>query len=346
MAMCERCNKVFPFPWKLRRHYNRQTPCIVVKNEKSESQFDQNESSFDQNESSFDQNESLFDQNESSFDQNESLLNECQYCNKMLSTKGHKKRHETTCKMQHDEIWKLEKECNVAHKRPSNDLSCAFCLKTYSCKRNLHRHLESCEEKCAYKEKLEKRLNKVWPKVLIHNNTTNNIQNANTINNNTINIQVFGQESMEHVTNDKIKTILSKILESKYPGDNNLYKLSAETVADVHKLIRENELNRNIVIPHERRQIALIKRNPGDGFQKEDIANVLDDGFRNTSKKLCDFMKNLNVEKKSERIHKCVESFSKKGFRGHPEMPKNAGKYRHRREDLNNARRKFKLANV
>ena len=176
----------------------------------------------------------------------------------------------------------------------------------------------------------------------------NNCQNAETINNNntTINIQVLGDENMEHVTTKKIEKILYNILQVKYPGDNNLYKLSAETVADVHKLIREDDANKNIVIPHERRQIALVKRNTKSGFVKEEINEVLDDGFRNTSKKLCNAMKNIEGPKKTQRIHKCVESFSKKGFRGHPEMPKNSNIYVHRREDVNNAKRKFKLANM
>ena len=150
---------------------------------------------------------------------------------------------------------------------------------------------------------------------------------------------------MDHVTMKKIEKILYNVLQVKYPGDNNLYKLSAETVADVHKLIREDDSNKNIVIPHERRQVALIKRHT-NGFVKEDIGEVLDNGFRNTSEKLYNVMKNLEGEKKTQKIHKCVGSFSKKGFRGHPEMPKNCGKYIHRREDVNQAKRKFKLANM
>ena len=72
----------------------------------------------------------------------------------------------------------------------------------------------------------------------------------------------------------------------------------------------------------------------------------MDDGFRNTSRQLCNVMKEISGVKKTQKMHKCVESFSKKGFRGHPEMPKNLGAYMHRRDDVNNARRKFKMANM
>jgi hypothetical protein len=157
---------------------------------------------------------------------------------------------------------------------------------------------------------------------------------------------VLGEETMAHVTLKKIQTILKNIIQNKYPGDNNLYKLSAETVADVHKLIRENEANQNIIIPHERREVALIKRNLQSGFVKDDMNSVLDDGFRNTSKKLCDAMKSIEGPKKTQKIHKCVESFSRKGFRGHPEMPENSGGYMHRKADVNHAQRRFKLANM
>ena len=347
MVICEKCNQKFPFPWKLRRHLARKNPCIITANSSSPTA---NSSSTTANSSSPTANSSSTTANSSSPTnslEKKSSGYSCKYCNKEFKRKYYKTRHEDTCKY-NDEIWELENKCNLPHRcHPRNLCECKYCNTAFSRSDNLSRHLESCEKKEEYREFLESNVKQTQPCVSkIVNNTTNNIQKANTINNNTINIQVLGQESLEHVTVRKIKSILKKILECKYPGDNNLYKLSAETVADVHKLIREEESNRNIVIPHERRQIALVKRDSESGFRKEDMASVLDDGFRNTSRKLFDVMKNLEAAKKAMKIHKCVESFSKKGFRGHPEMPKNSGKYIHRREDVNSARRKFKLANM
>ena len=358
MVCCEICNKEFPFAWKLRRHLARKKPCTPTTNESSgdpnNSSKDPNNSSKDPNNSSKDPNNSYRDPNNSSRDPNNSSMNpnsslspceglNCIYCNKLFTTKKHRKRHEYICKFKDDEVMQLEKQCNVGHKMQSDTCTCKYCNKRFSRTGNLTRHLSTCETKVKYKESLEAKLKQLQPTV--SNTTINNTQNANTINNNTINIQVLGNENMDHVTMKKIEKILHNVLQVKYPGDNNLYKLSAETVADVHKLIREDEANKNIVIPHERRQVALIKRN-ANGFVKEDIGEVLDNGFRNTSKKLCDAMKDFEGVKKTQKIHKCVESFSKKGFRGHPEMPKNCGRYIHRREDVNHAKRKFKLANM
>ena len=340
MVCCEICNKEFPFAWKLRRHLARKKSCAPTADE---SPNDSILPSMNPNSSLMNPNSSLMNPNSSSMNPNSSLT--CKYCLKIFSTQSNRSKHMKVCKLQDDEVWQLEKQCNIVHKIQHIPCQCKYCDKTFSRTDNLERHLSTCEEKVKYKESLEAKLKQLQPAVSNTTINNNNTQNANTINNTTINIQVLGNENMDHVTMKKIEKILHNVLQVKYPGDNNLYKLTAETVADVHKLIREDEANKNIVIPHERRQVALIKRN-ASGFVKEDIGEVLDNGFRNTSKKLCDAMKDFEGVKKTQKIHKCVESFSKKGFRGHPEMPKNGGRYLHRREDVNHAKRKFKLANM
>lgn len=358
MKQCQLCNKEFQYPWMLKRHLTRKKQCnLTITNPKDSSRTEkessrtENESLWTEKESSRTENESLWTEFDSSWTENESSKNSnaCQYCNKIFSRINNKNVHEKTCKLKDDEIINLEIQCKVKYtfKDPN---TCRFCKSNYSCKRNLTRHLAICEKKQHYKLFLENKLKNIQSQAVttINNNSNNNLTTNNnncTTNNTTINVNVLGQESMTHVTLNKIQSILKNIIQNKYPGDNNLYKLSAETVADVHKLIRQNEENQNIIIPHERREIAFIKRNEENGFVKEDMTSVLDEGFRNTSKKLYDAMKNIECAKKTERIHKCVESFSKRGFRGHPEMPRNLT-YNHRRDDVNNAKRKFKIANM
>ena len=348
MVSCEKCNKEFKYPWMLRRHMARKIPCKILAATENESSRTENESSWTENESSRTENESLGCETESllsQFKNSEHAVtnqNLCQYCNKSFSRVNNKNVHEKTCSMKQDDIAVLEHKCNVQTVIHLDSTKCKYCNYNFSSKRNLKRHLTTCEKKKLYKSYLENKLKQNQPQTINQTITNNNC----TINNTTININVLGQESLEHITMQKIHSILRNIILNKYPGDNNLYKLSAETVADVHKLIRENEANHNIVIPHERRQIALVKRSLQSGFVKDDISCVLDDGFRNTSAQLCNYMKDMSDAKKTKKIHKCVESFSRKGFKGHPEMPRNSAGYVHRRIDLNHAQRRFKLANM
>ena len=369
MVMCEICNKEFQYPWMLRRHLARKKSCNspnATENDSSRTENDSSRTEFDSSRTENDSSRTEFDssrtENDSWLTENESLTKNstcCQYCNKEFSRINNKNVHEKTCKFKDDEITKLEIECKVKQ-ITENSNTCRFCKCNYSSNSNLTRHLATCAKKQEYKVFLEDKLKQMQSEAVTtinntnnrttynnsHNRTTNNNNLTNNNNCTTINVNVLGEESLTHVTLKKIQTILKNIIQNKYPGDNNLYKLSAETVADVHKLIRENEANQNIIIPHERREVALIKRNPQSGFVKDDMNSVLDDGFRNTSKKLCDAMKSIEGPKKTQKIHKCVESFSKKGFRGHPEMPRNSGGYVHRHADVNHAKRRFKLANM
>ena len=366
MVMCEKCNKEFPFPWKLRRHLARKKPCDDSTKTANESSTTGNASSTTGNASSTTGNASSTTGNASSTTGNASSTTgnassdvkkvpsgndtlECKYCNKSFTRKYGKNQHESICTFR-DEIWELEEECDIEHNVFNiKNHECKYCNKEFCRANNLHRHLHSgnCKAKEEYKEYLEK---KILEKKAKHTNAT---QVANTINNNNTNIEKavivinsIGKENVEHITLEKIKEIMSKIITEKYPGDNNVYKLSAETVANVQKLIREKEENRNIVIPHERRQVVSIKR--GEDFESEDIHEALDESFRNTSRHIVNIGKDATWKrKKVEKMYKCVNSFEKKGFRGHPEMPDTSNrKYVHRREDVRNAQRKMKIANM
>jgi len=350
MVTCELCNKEFQYPWMLRRHLARKNPCNSTNATEKDSTMNPKDSTMNPKDSIMNPKDSMMNPKDSmtnpSIKKEDSLT--CKHCLKVFTTQSNKCKHVRICKFKDDEIWNLEIKCKLPHRIQSNSTKCKYCYCEYSRSNNLTRHLATCAKKQEYKEYLEEKLKHMQPQVVTTINNHTNSHNRITNNNNctTINVNVLGEESMAHVTLKKIQTILKNIIQNKYPGDNNLYKLSAETVADVHKLIRENEANQNIIIPHERREVALIKRNLQSGFVKDDMNSVLDDGFRNTSKKLCDAMKSIEGPKKTQKIHKCVESFSRKGFRGHPEIPKNSGGYMHRKADVNHAQRRFKLANM
>ena len=106
-------------------------------------------------------------------------------------------------------------------------------------------------------------------------------------------------------------------------------------------MMRENEKNKNLIVEHERRQTALIKRVGDEELKKDDIHEALEDGFKNSSSKLCKHLSDIKErkgfeKKKTEDIHSCVEKMRKKGFNTNTELPKEAERLK----------RKFKMSNL
>ena len=333
MVTCELCNKEFPYAWKLRRHLTGKKSCVQIAKDSQAVAKD---------------SQAVAKDSQAVAKDSQAVAKDeccCRYCGKEFKRLFTMRNHEEKCNT-NDEIWKLETECKVEHKQ-QRYLECKYCKFCFTRRNNLTRHLATCKAKEEYKQMLEKMLNASrsmqGASQVANTINNNNTQNASVI----VNVNALGKENLEHVTMKKVESIIRRIIDEKYPGDNNLYKLSAEAVAEVHKLVRDKEENRNVVIPHERRQIALVKRNENGDFVKEGLNEVLDDSFRNTSRKIYDIGKDVSWLKKKEiNIHKCVGSFSRKGFQGHPEMPKNSGRYMHRREDVQTAKRKYKMANM
>ena len=221
----------------------------------------------------------------------------------------------------------------------------------YSKTANLTRHLETCKTKEGYIMTLTEQKEATKVSTVTNNITNNNnIQNANTINNNTININVLGKESLEHITLERIESLLKDVL-AKHKNEN-LYLTSGEAVIAFHKLLREDEKNRNIIIPHERRQIAYVKREEGGKFEKEEINKALEESFCNSSKKLNEQMNAVEekqwgfVQKKTRGVQKCTYSMGKKGSKGHPELPAGIPRYNHRAQEIYRINRGFKITNT
>jgi len=276
----------------------------------------------------------------------------CEYCKKVFSTQSNKIKHMKVCKMKSDEIWALENECKIEHKHQECNLQCKYCKNVYSRTSSLTRHIQTCKTKEDYIMVLTDRMEyAAKPNVsTINNNTTNNIQNANTINNNTININVLGKESLEHITLERIESLMKGLL-TKHK-DENVYLTTGEAVIAYHKVLHEDENNRNIIIPHERRQIAYVKREEGGKFEKEEINNALEDSFCNSSQKLNEHMTAVEdrmggfAQTKTTSVHRCTKSMGKKGTRGHPDLPRSVMKFNHRAQEVHRIKRGFKIANT
>ena len=129
-----------------------------------------------------------------------------------------------------------------------------------------------------------------------------------------------------------------KSCESTTP-EESIYIISGKSVIDFHRYLRETEENRNLIVPHERRQVALLKRHGDDKLHKVDIHEALDVSFKNSSKHLFNTMETIKAQQgftknKTEQIHNCVKSLSQKGY--------TIG--RHKEDDQ--LKREFKLANI
>ena len=328
MVRCEECTKEFRYPWMLRRHLAGKKGCKMTEND---SQMTENDTEVTANDTGVTENDTSI---------------RCKYCKKGFKRKYNKDQHEDVCK-EHDEIWDLEKECKVEHKVQQNELECKFCNKIFSRNGSLTRHNGVCEERRKYKKELEGMLEEKKENGKTINNNVK-IQNANTINDNTNVIFVLGEESIKHVDTEKVVKMIMEV-KSKL-RDENVYMISGQTVVDFHKMIREDERNRNVVVPNERRQIAYVRRD--GGFVKEEVSEVMDESFKNTSEKLYRTMETIEEDMdgfnsaKTRNIHVCVGSFSKRGFKGHGPLPVNMVKYNHRREDVQRIKRRFKVANV
>ena len=322
MVKCEKCNKEFPFPWKLRRHLARQKPCYQTLSAT---------------------NDTLSATNDTLSATNDTKTEHiCKYCKKTFTRAYTCKQHEEKRCKNNNEIWLLENECKVEHKQQECKLQCKYCKRMYSRTGSLTRHLKTCNTKEGYIMALTERKEATKVSTVTNNITNNNIQNANTI----ININVLGQESTEHITYERIRGLLRDVLSKQ--KTENVYVTSGEAVIAFHKLLREDENNRNIIIPHERRQIAYVKREDGGTFEKEEINKALEESFCNSSKKLNEQMNTVEekqggfAQQKMYGIQECTHSMGTKGTKGHPRNYP----YNYRAHDVHRIKRGFKIVNT
>ena len=267
---CENCHKCFKYKYLLVRHLGRKSTCVDgTKTNVWGTKMNV---------------ENILKQQEI---QNESDFKECMYCFKEFVNKKGYTRHISTCKYKDDETRKLELELNI-DPFISNKLQCRFCKNYYTTTYRMSTHYRACKEKRDYHEKLVHLKNKYTSQNFAEGlNVTNNITNNNITNNNII-INAIGNESVEHITTQMVLEILLRN-RIKYCSDS-LYLKSGHTVIDFHKLLQENEANRNIVVSNMRSQTASVMTD--NGVEEQDIDQVLKQCFINSSKKLVAFINN------------------------------------------------------
>jgi hypothetical protein len=199
---CEYCTYFSDRKYNLQKHIDRKHLSKTQNNELSKNE---------QNDIPNRQNDIPNRQNDIPNRQND-ILNEffCKKCNKIYKTLKHLKTHELKC-------------------RKVDNLTCPKCMISFTHRNNKNRHIKA--DKCKARSIIHARTPNIQN---ITNNTTNNIQNAETINNNQIIINNFGSERIDHISHEEIMKMLQsgtntvplyikkKHFDKDFPENNNI----------------------------------------------------------------------------------------------------------------------------
>jgi hypothetical protein len=247
-------------------------------------------------------------------------LNKCNFCLKTYHCSKYKNKHQNVCKHREDPVRLLEIQNGVKPKESILKTECRFCDHYFYNVSKLNKHLSICKEREDYRQLLLKN----QPSQQIINNVNGNNNNSNnnygTINN-SININVFGQESTDHVKTEKLIQML-RDLSIDYSKDQ-VYLSAGEFINLVNKYIREVPENDNFNIPDSKGLYAEIKTETG--MEKVSIDRYLEKSFKSSAKTILSKKESINDQ--NERVFKSetnksifseVKGFADNGFRHTP----------------------------
>jgi hypothetical protein len=338
MASCKICNRVFRDDYNLHRHMSRLVPCVLGKypsiykkniniapNTSEEGQKTPEPCQKTPGECQKTPGEC---QNTPGECQNtpgecqktpepcqKTPPNKCEFCLICYSSKRNLKRHQDICKYRYDPIRLLEIENDIKVETfPKTE--CRFCNKDFINVNKLNNHFKICKEREDYHQKLIK--NKTTT-IGVQNNiqTQNNNNNTNNGVINNYNINVFGQESLEHIQVEKTIDLLRKI---RLDYDtNDVYLSAGELIISFDNYIREIPENNNIVVPDSKCLYANVKTE--DGWEKFSVDNMLNKGFKNTAKSLYKNKETIDNHNKkvfesntNKEIFTEIKQFADRGF--------------------------------
>ena len=328
MLKCQKCNNFYRDRFNLNKHLSRKKPCvneiqtIPDDTEKKDVKIDTSDVKIDtinvKNRTIDVKNRTIDDKIDTSESKN------CQFCLNTFSSVIYKKRHETICKHREDETRKLEIDLGIKPDIPTCKTECRFCNKNLSRSNALSRHTPICKERLDYHEQLlkqQKEKNEKNEKNIQQANTIIN-GNHNTINNNTININVFGERrSLEHVEVENIIQFLRDLKKHHLPEQT--YEQAGNLIVMMENYIQQNESNKNFVIPDYKSSIGYIKKE--NDWEITGIDNPLNSQFKDTAGILCEKKEEIdNTNKKvfqsntNREIFRHVKNFNEMGFNHSP----------------------------
>jgi hypothetical protein len=321
MYQCTKCKSVFRDNYVLNRHMMRLKPCIgfIQKNpdDTPSKNLQDHSKNFQIDNKNFQIDNKNFQIDNKNFQIDNK--NKCCFCLNTFCNKYTKNRHETICSDRDDPLRLLEIKIGVDPKAPPSKTECRFCNNDFSRRDYLKKHIKNCKEREEYHQKLlnkEKMEQQIINNTTINNNTVNNNINNGTVNN--ININVFGQESTEHL---KVENLIQMLrdLSQDYNKDQ-VYLSAGEFINLVNRYIREVPENDNFNIPDPKGLYAEIKTSKG--VEKVSIDRYLEKSFKSSAKTILD--KKDSINEQNERVFKSetnkeifseVKGFAKDGFR-------------------------------
>lgn len=238
------------------------------------------------------------------------LSDRCAYCLKVFPSKL--ERHMKTCRMKDDDIRRLEMQLNKQY-APTDSNVCRFCKAAFSKSCHAKRHMALCRERDAYRELL--------------------VMSCQTVSDA---VHPLGKEDLRHIDMHRIVDMV--VFHKSDVENKTVYVVAGTLVVEFHKMLREAPQNRNIIVKHERRQTALVKRDVA--FEKDDTDTILAESFKNTARHLYNTLANLERQQPApfrldtRAIHEKIGDLVRFGL--------GLGKLK----DGETIRRKFKLANV
>ena len=281
---CEVCNYVTDRKCNYLRHINRKRSCVNTNNG---NEFSLNLSNNNNNINSGNLNDFSSNVNDYSLNLNASINKEfvCPKCNKQLCNKYILKAHVEKCK-------------------GVNSKTCHICLKEFSSSQGKHNHLRNV--KCQPVGRQE-----VVPQTVNNNNniTNNNITNNttinNTTNNNNLTINVFGQENIEYLYNDK--RILDRL---KTYGKKGIYGFS-KILEEVY-FNRERPENNTLIKPEEHGNSVMIMNEDQEWEYREmeDIQDEMIDIIVRYFKAYNKVKNDMNIKLIEKRERNIIKNFA------------------------------------
>ena len=264
MSCCGICNRVFRGNYELKRHLTRSRSCendilphILNSGIKTASLGIKTASSVVIKKSPIDSKT-------------------CQYCVKSFYNVKNKNRHILRCPQRDNPVRLLELSRSIDPVKPDHPTDCRFCQKSYSRRSLLNRHIGVCPSYMDYHENLLK----TQVPVAITNNNTTTTNNNNT--NNIVNINILGQENMDHVQIERVIDLFRTI--SKEFGYSRICLTAGNLINSFDRYIRETPENQNIIIPDSKSLYGTV-RTPL-GWEKVSADDCLNTAFKHTAAEL------------------------------------------------------------
>lgn len=270
MSCCGICNRVFRGNYELKRHLTRSRSC--------EHDISFHNLDLCVNKSTLGVNKSTGTVNlitgSVGIEKSPISSKTCRYCVRVFSSTNYKNRHILRCPQMDNPVRLLELSRSIDPVKPDHPTDCRFCKKSYSRRSLLNRHIGVCPSYMDYHENL---LKTQFPVAITNNNTTNN-NNTNNI----VNINILGQENMDHVQIERVIDLFRTI--SKEFGYSRICLTAGNLINSFDRYIRETPENQNIIIPDSKSLYGTV-RTPL-GWEKVSADDCLNTAFKHTAAEL------------------------------------------------------------